>query len=312
MSHMLRVVSLLSAAGIMLNGCATTSFAPPSVAIHHPVTQATTGSCTGGKNRPGSKSVETKNTTIITTDREKRGDKTIDRKKETTETQGPDPVTIPQNVDGAFSLIDNFYIAYRCAADDAADGRQIFQIPAFLLTAAAATGVAFGLNENQILGLGVGATTFKAGGAYLAPQKKAALINRAIDAVTCIRSESAGATFFDIGAAPAGVSRLNIQSAAGGTVSISPVRKYFEIVASALMSVQSILAGRLSDVGSQDFTSVVEEIKGLIPKTQSTPAQAATTKAALAGAASKLPEAITIDLDAMQARLQICVLRAKL
>jgi hypothetical protein len=182
-------------------------------------------------------------------------------------------------------------------------------VPSFLTAAAAATGVAFGLNEDQILGLGLASSVFKAGHSYFAPKEKAAILDRALDAVVCIKAESANVTFFNTD--ETNKNMILLTKLGGGSITITPDEKYFEMVSASLASVDRILGGRLSSAGNSDFSSVIDEIKVLLPKTEPSAPDKATLRAALSDS-SKLAEAITIDLDALQAKLQVCVLRAKL
>jgi hypothetical protein len=300
----MRRAILLATLGANLAGCATTNFAPPFVNTNVPV-RAQASSCVMVESAPYAPSGVA--TSAITLPPVRGGDKSLTQSMQVDLKYG-EPA-IPPNFRGARILIENYRLAYQCAAHEAADGRQIFQVPSFLTAAAAATGVAFGLNEDQILGLGLASSVFRAGNSYYAPKEKAAMLDRALDAVVCIKSESTTAKFFNTDEdAP---NAFTAAAAGGGTITITPDEKYFEMVGAALASVDRILGNRLRDAGSDDFQSVIDEMKTLVPKSEPSVDDAKTLKQSLRDG-SNLVEAVTIDLDALQARMQICVLRAKL
>jgi hypothetical protein len=151
--------ALLLGSVSMIAGCAT-SFAPPQVELEHRVVSAGPTGCA------------------------KRA-----------QTQLGD--TLEHNIDGGIALVDNFVRAYRCAQRQAADGRQIFEVPSFLALAAAGLGSPLGMSEDASLVLGAGAAIAGRANGYYAPKQKAAVLDAALDAVLCIKTESVGVDFFE-------------------------------------------------------------------------------------------------------------------
>src|SRR5687767_8457611 len=104
---MIRAFSL-GASLFALSACSTTtSFAPPPIAVQYAGDTAVDFTCPGsGLSRS--------------------------------------TVTVPRSRAGTYVLIDTFIAAVRCAAHASANGRQAFEVPAFISTTAAATAVALG------------------------------------------------------------------------------------------------------------------------------------------------------------------------
>jgi hypothetical protein len=140
-----------------LCGCSTFSFAPPGVQTDYRVSRSQT--VCGVAASPG------------------------------------DPIY--KNFRGARDLIDNFTTAYRCAAHEAADGRQIFEVPSFLALVAAAIGPTFGLDSDGRIAAVAAASVYGRANSYYAPREKIPALDAALDAVLCIKSESVGVAFFD-------------------------------------------------------------------------------------------------------------------
>jgi hypothetical protein len=347
---------LILSATTLLGGCATASFAPPPVRTAEKVRDMSLIDC-----RPA----EGSNARI-------------------------DPDVI-----GATDLIQNFVYAYRCASAEAANGRQIFQVPSFLSAATAAVGATFGLNNDQVLSAGIAAATLNGGQSYYVPQEKSKVIGAALGAVLCVKSEAAGIPYFRTRAdnppkpqeakaaleaayakyqgfvaqaqsareqrAAVGMSVMSeeakadevgqldrqitaaelmaetsladvklaaknaIEAYGTGSVSFDAERQYFEMVSSALYSIEKILAGRLRDIGTQDLANVFARYKELQKEAEAREAAAKKAKGdaqnaavkALGGARADVSaaemqakEVKTLSNEALQPRLQICVLQA--
>lgn len=228
----------------------------------------------------------------------------------------PSEGTIGRNVDGAMTLTDNFIYAYRCAQRQLANGRQFFQVPAFLAAVAGLAGPTLGMSNDAVLLTGTGAGVLNAGNGYYAPKAKAGVVTSALRALVCIKTEAAGVSYFktdkpkeapsaqqqqqllaalnelrreeaelrqegvqgsDRGAALAAnlarqreIARVladaaleEVQEAASDSVYIDAEVQYFEMVSGALYSVESILAERLSDIGTTDTTELFAKLKEL-------------------------------------------------
>lgn len=229
-------------------------------------------------------------------------------------TPGPPTVTT-QDLAGGIAYIDTFVVLYRQRANAAANGRQWFEIPAFLGIFGGAVASASGGSDGGLIGAGV-ASLANAGNDYYAPRTKAGLYRQAFDAMSCVQQVGAGLQAFDAS------QRALIVSNAGENQRI-----YLEMRAAA-WGIERILAERLSNTGAlPDAAGLAAEYEKLVAERQAKGAEAAalaqTTAArkfaALASGAD--PSAIRAEeavetaarTAALQlhANLQLCVLRMK-
>lgn len=151
-------------ASLALSGCSTFSFAPPRVEAQRVLNKSNPTQC--------SQFAES----------------------------GAEPISL--DVDGAVVLIDHFVEAYRCAAREAADGRQVFQVPAMLALVAAAVGPTFGLDTDGQIAAATGAAVYGRANTYYAPKEKAKILDSAIDATLCVQTASVGVEFFNSNPTP--------------------------------------------------------------------------------------------------------------
>lgn len=159
---MMKTIATASVAFLLLHGCASVSFAPPNIERSTKLARVPNKDCIPQAARM----------------------------------ENNDDIEIQPDVIGALDLIENFDLTYTCAAAEAADGRQIFEIPSFLATAVGLAGASFGLGTDQILATGVSAAVLNGGKSYFAPKAKAGVLHSAITAVNCIRTESVGISYF--------------------------------------------------------------------------------------------------------------------
>jgi hypothetical protein len=281
-STLFRVVMIATGCGayISLTGCATVSFAPPKVDTNKAIDRNAAGGCLQAGRARGA--------------------------------------SIVQDVAGATALIDNVVLAYRCAAHEAADGRQIFEVPSLLSLVAAAMGPTFGLTNDGRIAAAVSAAVLGKANAYYAPKEKAHIIDAALDAALCVQTNAVGVPFFDttrqIPAVPAGT------GAPSGSVEVSTQLQYFQTVSAALYSIERILAKRLSDTGTAfDASSLQAEIEKLKATKDAqedklkTLAQTPPVPGA-PGAAGNQPDngVVQVQIELLQTNLQQCVVRAKM
>lgn len=354
--------SLTIVAAATLSGCTTFSFAPPSVQTDYKM--APSQSVCGHSPTTGSQ--------------------------------------IYKDFRGARDLIDNFTTAYRCASREAADGRQIFEVPSFLALVAAAIGPTFGLTNDGRLAAAAAAAVYGRANSYYAPREKMPALDAALDAVLCVKSESIGVAFFDTRAGDAErvraavinaqgqisklqgalttletrraaavvelqkLSQVNDSSAAARTavlaeltsldasirstkaelatletalntlvdpkavgaaaltgmgidgVSDDPAlvvslnEQYFEMVSSALLSIERILANRLKSAGKYDPAGLQAEIGKLIADMKAADDKLKPPGAFVGLAAADKNQEVKLMVAAIQPRLQNCVVRAKL
>tara|TARA_R110002020_G_scaffold22866_3_gene76723 strand:+ start:123 stop:989 length:867 start_codon:yes stop_codon:yes gene_type:complete len=285
-------VLMLASAATLLGGCATTSFAPPSVNLTNVME-------TRGSNRSIGQSC-------------KSFEKLADNK----------PVPIKESVDGARSLINNFILLYRCRAHSAANGRQIFEIPSFLTAVGTITATAFGAGSNVAIAGGSAASILNGSRNYYDPKGKADIFDSSLDALICIKMEAVGIDGFSIkkiqGEAEKNILKFETGENRFG-VDVGPETQYFDLVSSSLLSVERILAQRLSAVGVFDPAGVVAEIKQLSDDIEQASSPAAVADAqnkaqplALSTAEKATAARTLLEINALKPKLQSCVVRAKL
>ncbi|MGI4880847.1 MAG: hypothetical protein ACRYG4_25560 [Janthinobacterium lividum] len=294
-------VCIIAAFYGLLGGCATTSFAPPNVDL----ATATSGT-SGGWDVCRPKQVEP-------------------------------AVPIGRDSTSARQLVDNFILVYRCRAHAAADGRQVFEVPALLVGVGAATALAFGAGADVAIGGGAATALLTGGKNYYSPAVKADIYDSALDALLCIKSESVGVdalTIDKVEMVAKLASRVDPAVAASTGVTVSADDQYFGLIQNALFSVERILAKRLSKSGVFDAAGVVAEIKTVAKDVEdrkataekTAEAKAKTVVGATSGAGARLfqltdatpdadttrVEAAIVELAVLQPKLQQCVIRAKI
>lgn len=244
---MKRFVTILLAA-CSVAGCATTSFAPPIVKMDKELTS-------------------TGNQTFFNA----------------TCTPKPGTRVIQETVAGARRLIQNFILTYRCQAHRAAEGRQFFEVPGFLVAAGSATAAAFGAPSGVAIAAGAAGAVLGQGKSYYSPQDKAGLFDHSLDALLCIKTEAVGIDAYTLEAISAveetsGNNTKAVVSAArspeeeGPGVTVSSEEQYFDMVQAALLSVERVTAQRLSSSGTPfDAAGVMAEIEALRKKAEPEP-----------------------------------------
>jgi hypothetical protein len=302
---MIKVAFAIPAA-LLLSGCATVSFAPPSVNLAERVSSPNSTSCSSVPS---------------TTER----------------------VDDHDDSESALFLIDNYLQAYGCALATASNGRQAFQIPSHLAALLGVAGAAFGGSSDLALGSGIAASTFNSANSYWAPQEKAAVIDSAYDALLCIRTEAVGIDYIDTTKSPdGGPPKIAV---AGDSVKLDPQWRYYGLISAALRQVDRITASRLRSIGKFDPAGLVAEIEALnmkiveaeqAKKKAATPAPTPTpspspspsaspdgpaemaeddgggTNAASSTKASADDGLYSLELAALQPKIQRCVVRAKM
>jgi hypothetical protein len=291
-------------------GCATASFAPPSTSLIYELEAAGSNSSWGARCMPTPK-----------TQNNEYSDNPADF------------VRIAHTAAGSQKLIDNFIYTYRCRAHSAANGRQGFEIPSLLIAAGSATALALGAPSEVAIGGGAATSVLSTGKNYYAPQAKAEIFDSALDALLCIKNESNGIDAISIdtistaekGGAKGGQAKRN------NLITISADERYYSAISAALLSVERVLARRLSVVGTFDPSGVVAEIKALTAEEEKVETESIKSAMGQANAllsdgsrgdngaklaaqsttAAKVAQTI-VKLDTLQPKLQQCVVRAKI
>lgn len=240
-------ITMAVMASSTLAACTTTSFAPPATRVGHVLSRTGADVC----------------------DLSQIADDKNGKKRK-----------IKRNASGALKLVNNFILTYRCSARSAANGRRYFQVPSFLAVVGGATAAALGAGPDVAIATGSGAAALNGANGYFAPKEKAYLLNSALDALVCIKSEAVGISAFSsqIDASEENNdddnSLENMEKSKNGGKKIDsadeegdvvfPIeRRYFEMIGAALYSVERITAGRMNSIGALDTGSLVNEIKAL-------------------------------------------------
>lgn len=235
---------LASSVLVMASGCATTSFAPPIVNMENELSFKRTQTFFNATCTPAH------------------------------DTEDAQP--IHRDTDGALLLINNFILTYRCQAHRAAEGRQFFEVPGFLVAAGGATAAALGAGPNVAIATGATGAVLGQGNSYYAPKHKAGVLDSGLDALICIKNEAVGIDAYTLeaisevqenaGAAkePPPGSERNANGEEGPEVVVSAQRQYYDMIQAALFSVERVVAQRLSAAGTPfDAEGVMAEIEAI-------------------------------------------------
>jgi hypothetical protein len=223
-----------------LSGCTTFSFAPPSVQTEYRI-GASRSAC-----GPTSK----------------------------------DGRQIEKNFRGARDLIDNFTTSYRCASHEAADGRQIFEVPSFLALVAAAMGPTFGLTDHGRIAAAGAASVLGRANSYYAPREKMPALDAALDAVLCVKSESIGVAFFDTRQGDAEQARTAVIKAQQQITQLQTALTSLETRRAAAVSELEKLT-QATDSSSVARTAALTELKSVEASISDTGAELTTLETAL-------------------------------
>lgn len=268
--------------GIGLSACATsTSFAPPDIPIRHAATDTSTFyNCAPRFSQSAPR--------------------------------------INRDVDGALALTDNFIIGYRCSMRAAADGRQPWEILSYLSLVGSTLASALGASPDVAI-IGGSASSFFLGiRTYYAPQEQVEILSDAVDALLCIQTESVGISAFELQSV-ANAEQTALAAFRDGGVTVTVETQYFNMIASALMSVEQLTAQRLSRRGSFDAASVAAEIEQLAERVREEEedrddgADLPDVQGFTASQASALTSVMSVqlDLDVLRPKLDQCVTRVK-
>jgi hypothetical protein len=270
---------------IILSGCTSTySFAPPQVNVSKSVAQDGQNGC---NLKSSSNSIST------------------------------------PSLSSARLMIDNFVLSYRCAATQLADGKRDFEIPALLAGVGGAAAAALGTGRDVAIATGTTAALFSGGKGYFSPQDKARIVSGGLDALLCIKTEAVGITALDVGRVEAAtMAKMNsfaaLRAAPPPSVNFSADRQYYELVTSALLSVENVMLQRLASIGTYAPDALISEINAVAKKLDEASDDgnkddAMETAKTLADdmPTQKSIASTIIKLEELQPKLQACVIRAK-
>ena len=110
----------------------------------------------------------------------------------------------------------------------------------------------------------------------------------------------------------AAVTGLGIDGVSDPALVVSVNEQYFEMVSSALLSVERILASRLKSMGKYDAAGLQAEIAKQLEDMRAADAKLKPASAFVGLTAPEKNEEVKLQVAAIQPRLQSCVVRAKL
>lgn len=210
----------------------------------------------------------------------------------------------------AIADVDAFISKYRSSARSTVNGRQYFEVPAFLGVVGSVTSVAFGASPDVTIASGAAGALLNGGKSYYAPRDKAVMYSSALKALYCIQQTALGVKPFV--EAASGTEAFAMAESANGSSSA-----YYYLVRNAALSVEDILLGRLSNAGSvTDAAGIAAEyekqVKDLVKKRADAKATlGGNAKARGLAFAGTMSEEDLARLNALQPQLQLCVLIAK-
>ncbi|WP_174274885.1 hypothetical protein [Sphingomonas bacterium] len=184
----------------------------------------------------------------------------------------PTSTPIAHSIDGAGKLIDNFLYAYRCAEHHVANGRQHFEVPAMAIAIGGAAAMAAGAPAGVAIGTGAATAGLNGFKGYYAPKDKLPILAASVDALVCIKNQSVGVdaygtTLLDKTTPPQGArGAVRADPGSGTAVAIKAVDQYYELIVSALLSVENVAAQRLSSAGGYSPDAIITEFKAIEQK----------------------------------------------
>lgn len=202
------------------------------------------------------------------------------------------PTVTSRDLAGGIAYVGTFVSLYRDRANAAANGRQWFEVPAFLAVFGGAVASATGGSDGGLIGAGV-ASLANAGNGYYAPRTKAALYRQAGDAMVCVQQVGSGLQAYSI------TQKTMALAGAGGELTT-----YLEMQGAA-WAIERILGERLSNTGAlPDAAGLAAQFEKLVTEREAK-AKAAGDQAKAAGATS------AADLAAETARAASAVEAAR-
>lgn len=241
---------------------------------------------------------------------------------------------VERDVPGAFKVVDMFVDAYRCRANSTADGKQIFDVPAFVATTGGAAAAALGTGVTVGILAQTGNAVFNAGKAYYDPDKQGNIINAAVGALICVRTEAAGADHFNLKKASDEeedneTGRVRTRDGGGnkpsGSIYLPVDEQFFQMVTSATLSVDHVARERLKSVGTLDAAGVAKSIIDNAVKAREAaekkkkaeeegpkPGQRGFGTLNVDEQEERRKELVKVDLELLEAELQSCIDLAKL
>lgn len=251
------------------------------------------------------------------------------------------PVAIKRTADGAIVLANNFIFEFRCASHSAGNSRQVFEVPGLLTGIGSATAIALGASSDVAIAGGAATALFDGAKDYYAPVGKAVIYDSALDAQLCIKSAALDIKPFSTSSDKALklTEKLQKDATQSNVIYFSAERQFFELVSTALLSVERIAASRLRTIAKFEPEGILAQAEKLAKEVEEKENKAKTAatdpkNSEMRGAAEaivdenkttaaisntkrrdEIVDTVTQALtqnELMHAKLQQCVLRAKI
>lgn len=208
-----------------------------------------------------------------------------------------------KTLDTGLDILSEAAKDYSEAANELANGRQLFDVPLLLAAVGGATAVALGANADVAIGVGAVSALSTSGKTYYQPTERAAIYTSAVSAFACMQRETIG---LNENWAPKRDAQLRGSSK---EASVSNERRAFELLLSAIYEVEGTVRTRLSQKGSIADASSIAALVGVYQAQLDDAAKK--NPSALSGIRSVGENDYRINLEALAPKLSMCALQAR-
>ncbi|MBA4225426.1 MAG: hypothetical protein C0456_02250 [Hyphomonas sp.] len=205
-----------------------------------------------------------------------------------------------KTLDTGLTILGDATNEYSQAANELANGRQLFDVPLFLAAVGGATAVALGANADVAIGVGAVSALSTSGKTYYQPTERAAIYTDAVSAFACMQRET-------IGLNENWTNGLKLRGLSDA--SLNNEQRAFELLMSAIYEVEGTVRTRLAQKGSITDAASIAALVGLYQAQIDEAAKKDT--AAPSGFVALNANEYRINLEALAPKLSICALRAR-
>lgn len=209
-----------------------------------------------------------------------------------------------KTLDAGLDILSQATKDYSTAANELANGRQLFDVPLLLAAVGGATAVALGANADVAIGVGAVSALSTSGKTYYQPTERAAVYTDAVSAFACMQREAIGLNENWAPKKAAQVAPVSMQA------SISNEQRAYELLMSAIYEVEGTVRTRLAQKGSIADGASIAALVGAY-KAQIENAAENKDPATPSGLVALGANDYRIDLEALAPKLSICALQAR-
>lgn len=212
--------------------------------------------------------------------------------------------TEEKTLDAGLNILSQATKDYSTAANELADGRQLFDVPLLLAAIGGATAVALGANADVAIGVGAVSALSTSGKTYYQPTERAAVYTDAVSAFACMQRETIG---LNENWGPQKMKQLTTSSK---ELTLSNERRAFELLMSAIYEVEGTVRTRLSQKGSIMDAASIAALVGVY-QAQIDEAAGKKDSATPSELVALGTNEYLIDLEALAPKLSMCALQAR-